>query len=39
MMQSSPTTSTKDRPSKFFGSTTTLYTFVKTLNSDATRMS
>jgi hypothetical protein len=39
MMQVSAFTSTKERSSKSFGSTTTLWTLVKTLNSGATRMS
>ena len=39
MMQTSALMSTKDRASKFFGSTTVLLMLVKTLNSSATRMS
>ena len=39
MMQTSAFTSTNDRLSKFFGSTTVLLMLVKTLNSSATRMS
>src|SRR5690606_10208404 len=38
-MQTSDLMSTKARGSKFFGSMTVLLTFVKTLNSSATRMS
>ena len=39
MMQSRPFTSTNERSSNSFGSTTRLWTLVKTLNSGATRMS
>src|SRR5262245_36172368 len=39
MMQMCPLTSTNERASKFFGSTTVLLMFVNTLNSSATRMS